>query len=171
MVCACAAESDCYWLIQLRMRRPSLSTIPKAYSKSGSGNMMATSDVWPEVEIWSAVSSPVGSRTKHQPTNDLAHCWVKKCSCGGSNFLWNFAMICVLFCTKIIFKNYVQSSHEITITLIYSEAFATFCCGKLFSYVCKWNTSQNIIINAQQFQGNRLSDMVLRNFYHAKQLC
>jgi len=27
-------------------------TIPEAYSKSGSGNMMVTSDVWPEVEIW-----------------------------------------------------------------------------------------------------------------------
>ena len=54
--------------------------------------------------------------------------------------------------------------------LIYSETFATFCWRKLFSYVFKWNTTQNIILMQRSAVPtskalNHLSDMVLRSLF------
>ena len=36
--------------------------------------------------LGSAISSPVGSGAKPQPTNDLVHIWVKRSSSGGNSF-------------------------------------------------------------------------------------
>ena len=43
--------------------------------------------IYDDEVVWgSAVSSPVGSGAKPQPTNDLVHTGVKECSSGGSSF-------------------------------------------------------------------------------------
>jgi len=62
------------------------------------------------------------------PSQQTIWCIFERGSSGGSNFLWSFARICVLFCTKIInLQNCVQNYHMITITSFYSWAFATIC--------------------------------------------